>query len=206
MPFTTRPSTPPTPSRPASTTPPLPPAPAPSGPPSAGYLPHVPEPGTVPQFPPVRVRGGRRQLPRTLRRGRRTPAAVLATAAAALSATGAVSTVSAESPANPAAAAREKRTPPAVRLVSAPVRIADAATVRLLRLGDRVDVIAAANSPTGEETAARVIATGARVAGVPRPGETRSDDGALVVLSVPRSTATVLAGASVTSQLAVTLC
>ncbi|MFG2329457.1 RcpC/CpaB family pilus assembly protein [Streptomyces sp. NPDC048604] len=172
----------------------------------AGYLPHVPAPGTVPQFPPVRVRGGRRRLPRTPRRGRRTPAAILATAAAALAATGTVSTVSAESPADRAALAREKRKPPAVRLVSAPVRIADAATVRLLRPGDRVDVIAAANSPTGEETDARVIATSARVAGVPRAGETRPDGGALVVLSVPRSTATALAGASATSRLAVTLC
>ncbi|GEB60753.1 hypothetical protein GCM10017674_47010 [Streptomyces gardneri] len=94
----------------------------------------------------------------------------------------------------------------AVRLVSAPVRIADAETVRLLRAGDRVDVIAAPNSPMGGGGEARVVATGARVAEVPRSGETRSDGGALVVLSVPRSTAAALAGAGVTSQLAVTLC
>ncbi|MET9672309.1 hypothetical protein ABZY68_04310 [Streptomyces sp. NPDC006482] len=98
------------------------------------------------------------------------------------------------------------RPPAVVRLVSAPVRIADAETVRLLRPGDRVDVIAAPNSPMGEAGEARVVATGARVAEVPRAGETRSDGGALVVLSVPRSTAAVLAGAGVTSQLAVTLC
>ncbi|MFJ7066469.1 hypothetical protein [Streptomyces sp. NPDC101115] len=101
---------------------------------------------------------------------------------------------------------RKAHRPAAVPLVSAPVRIADAATVRLLRPGDRVDVIAAANSPTGEGGEARVVASGARVAEVPRPGETRSDGGALVVLSVPRSTATALAGAGMTSQLAVTLC
>uniref|UniRef100_UPI00278C2750 hypothetical protein n=1 Tax=Streptomyces venezuelae TaxID=54571 RepID=UPI00278C2750 len=94
----------------------------------------------------------------------------------------------------------------AVRLVSAPVRIADAATVRLLRPGDRVDVIAAPNSGLGAAGEARVVATGARVAEVPPPGETRVDGGALVVLSVPRSTATALAGAGVTSQLAVTVC
>ncbi|MEU7072633.1 hypothetical protein AB0B30_12480 [Streptomyces narbonensis] len=94
----------------------------------------------------------------------------------------------------------------AVRLVSAPVRIADAETVRLLRVGDRVDVIAAPNSPMGGGGEARVVATGARVAEVPRSGETRSDGGALVVLSVPRSTAAALAGAGVTSQLAVTVC
>ncbi|WOX23871.1 hypothetical protein [Streptomyces solicathayae] len=166
----------------------------------------MPEPSAVPQFAPLRVRGGRRRLRRTLRRRRRTPAAVLATAAVALAAGGAASAVSADSPAERNALAREKRKPPAVRLVAAPVRIADAATVRLLRPGDRVDVIAAANSPTGTETDAHVVATGARVAEVPRTSETRPDGGALVVLSVPRSTATVLAGAGATSRLAVTLC
>ncbi|MEV6245780.1 hypothetical protein AB0M38_06175 [Streptomyces sp. NPDC051742] len=107
-------------------------------------------------------------------------------------------------PATAAVAARAR--PPVVRLVSAPVRIADAATVRLLRPGDRVDVIAAPNSPLGAAGEARVVAKGARVAEVPHPGETRSDGGALVVLSVPRSTAATLAGAGVTSQLAVTVC
>ncbi|MCZ0979944.1 hypothetical protein O1L60_15715 [Streptomyces diastatochromogenes] len=91
-------------------------------------------------------------------------------------------------------------------LVSAPVRIADAATVRLLRPGDRVDVIAAPDSTLGAEGEARVVAMGARVAEVPRPDETRPDGGALVVLTVPRPTAAALAGAGVTSQLAVTVC
>jgi len=89
------------------------------------------------------------------------------------------------------------------------VRIADAEAVRLLRAGDRVDVIAAPvlNSPAGEGgSAVRVVARSARVAEVPRPGETRPDGGALIVLSVPRATATELAGAGITSQLAVTLC
>ncbi|WP_349775372.1 hypothetical protein [Streptomyces vilmorinianum] len=118
--------------------------------------------------------------------------------------------VSADPP--PRTAAKERQRPPAVRLVSAPVRIADAATVRLLRPGDRVDVIAAPpNAPLGMGGnagggEARVIAAGARVADVPRADETRPDGGALVVLSVPRSTATALAGAGITSRLAVTLC
>ncbi|WP_369696775.1 hypothetical protein [Streptomyces sp. XD-27] len=96
-------------------------------------------------------------------------------------------------------------------VVAAPVRIADAAAARLLRPGDRVDVLAAAGSK------ATVIARGARVAKVPgsprsAAGEVTLDDeatggsdGALVVLTVPRTTATALAGASVTSRLAVTL-
>ncbi|WP_432114833.1 RcpC/CpaB family pilus assembly protein [Streptomyces sp. S1] len=90
--------------------------------------------------------------------------------------------------------------------MSAPVRIADAATVRLLRPGDRVDVIAAPHAPPGGEGEARVVASGARVAEVPRADGDPSDAGALVVLSVPRATAATLAGAGVTSRLAVTVC
>ncbi|WP_420877808.1 RcpC/CpaB family pilus assembly protein [Streptomyces agglomeratus] len=106
--------------------------------------------------------------------------------------------------------ARGRERPP-VRLVSAPVRIADAATVRLLRRGDRVDVIAAAaGSPPrgGRSPEARVVAAGVRVTQVPEAHETFADGGggALVVLAVPRATAAELAGAGATSQLAVTLC
>jgi hypothetical protein len=91
--------------------------------------------------------------------------------------------------------------------VAAPVRIADSAAVRLLRPGDRVDVIAAGESaPGGSE--ARVVARGARVTRVPPLGaaEAATESGALVVLSVPRPTAARLAGAGATSRLAVTLC
>ncbi|MFH8840796.1 hypothetical protein [Streptomyces sp. NPDC017868] len=161
----------------------------------------VPAPCTVPPFEPLRVRGARHRLRRALRRGRRAPALLLALTAGALAVanTGPVSSGAEPLPAR-------ARPPAAVPLVSAPVRIADAATVRLLRPGDRVDVIAAPDSPLGGEGGARVVATGARVAEVPRPDETRPDGGALVVLSVPRPTAAALAGAGVTSQLAVTVC
>jgi hypothetical protein len=111
---------------------------------------------------------------------------------------------------------RERR---AVQLVTAPVRIADGATVRLLRPGDRVDVIAAEETATGGD--ARVVARGARVTKVPEALLTpeapetleapealggAAEGGALVMLSVPRSTAAQLAGASTTARLAVTLC
>ncbi|TLQ48393.1 hypothetical protein FEF34_22330 [Streptomyces marianii] len=100
------------------------------------------------------------------------------------------------------------------------MRIADAETVRLLKPGDRVDVIAAPEVPTGTAFGqgagiggasrtgpdARVIVTGARVTEVPRAAEGFRDGGALVVLAVPRTVATALAGAGVTSRLAVTLC
>ncbi len=93
----------------------------------------------------------------------------------------------------------------AVERVSAPVRIADGAAVRLLRPGDRVDVIAAQETATGAD-AARVVARGARVTKVPEPLDAAGESGALVVLSVPRATAARLAGASATARLAVTWC
>jgi Flp pilus assembly protein CpaB len=91
----------------------------------------------------------------------------------------------------------------AVEMVAAPVRIADGAAVRLLRPGDRVDVIAA-EEPSAGGGGARVVARGARVTRVPAASATES--GALVLLSVPRDTAVRLAGAGATSRLAVTLC
>ncbi|MEU7568537.1 RcpC/CpaB family pilus assembly protein [Streptomyces fradiae] len=69
--------------------------------------------------------------------------------------------------------AAEKPARSASEVVSAPVRIADGATVRLLRPGDRVDVIAAPDTPAGSSAEgggpqARVVVSGARVAAVPR--------------------------------------
>jgi Flp pilus assembly protein CpaB len=92
--------------------------------------------------------------------------------------------------------------------VTVPVRLADAATVRLLRPGDRVDVIAAQDPAVGGP--AHVVASGARVARLPEPvdGPVESGEGAsgaLVALSVPPSTAARLAGAGATARLAVAL-
>ncbi|MFJ7130400.1 hypothetical protein [Streptomyces sp. NPDC098101] len=189
----------------------------------------VPAPCAVPPFEPVRVRGARLRLRRALRRRRRVPVVLLALMAAALAVAGsgawpgsgpgpgpsawpgsgsAVGSGSGGGPGPGSAKAAAVRARPAavVPLVSAPVRIADAATVRLLRPGDRVDVIAAPHAPPGGEGGARVVASGARVAEVPRTDGDPSDAGALVVLSVPRATAATLAGAGVTSRLAVTVC
>ncbi|MFD7260544.1 hypothetical protein [Streptomyces sp. NPDC059874] len=140
-------------------------------------------------------RGGDR-LRRVLRRRRRAAAAGLAVAAAALAAGGTEAQAS-----RGAAPERVKAPPAAVRMVSAPVRIADAATVRLLRPGDRVDVVAAERAGPP-----RVVAAGARVAEVPDPDQGVGDGGALVVLSVPRGTARDLVGAGSVARLAVTLC
>ncbi|MFF5013566.1 hypothetical protein [Streptomyces sp. NPDC001165] len=160
----------------------------------------------VPPFAPVRVRGGRYQLQRLVRHRRRALAAGLAVTAAALVAAGPRTT------SEPHRAERVRGHPVteparrhgAVDMVTAPVRISDAATVRLLRPGDRVDVIAAEDPSAGG--GARVLARGVRVTRVPEPLEGASESGALVVLSVPRTTAARLVGASATARLAVTLC
>ncbi|MFE2041830.1 hypothetical protein ACFXAZ_13040 [Streptomyces sp. NPDC059477] len=159
----------------------------------------------MPQFAPVRVRGGRYRWHRPGRRRGRALAAGLVVTAAVL--------VAAAVPGEPTEGERGGRArghpvaerPPErpVEKVTAPVRIADGATVRLLRPGDRVDVIAAPETATGGD--ARVVARGALVAELPEPVD-EAGGGALVVLSVPRSTAAQLVGAGVTARLAVTLC
>ncbi|MFE5187580.1 hypothetical protein [Streptomyces sp. NPDC056628] len=159
--------------------------------------PDAPATREVPHFDPVRVRGTRQRLRRLVRHRRRAVAAGLAVTAAALVAAGPREADGARGhPAQGPARLAER--------VSAPVRIADAATVRLLRPGDRVDVIAAEEHGPGGD--AEVVARGARVAEVPEPLEAAGESGALVVLSVPRPTAARLAGASATARLSVTLC
>lgn len=179
----------------------------------------APHPPGVPPFEPLKVRSSALRLQRALRRQRRFMAAGLAVTAAAVAASAAhgaddtgsetrapgtppppVSSASAP----PSASVRERR--PTEQWVSAPVRIADAATVRLLRPGDRVDVIAAAESVTDDAPPAEIVASCVRVADVPEEGEGATEAGALVVLSVPRTTAAALAGAGATSRLAVTVC
>ncbi|MEU9283161.1 hypothetical protein AB0D57_00155 [Streptomyces sp. NPDC048275] len=168
----------------------------------------------VPQFAPVRVRGGRYGLRRLTRHKRRAVAAGLAVTAAALVAAGphdaerarghpataspsaSSVTSSSSSASSPSSLLRGRR---GVEMVAAPVRIADAATVRLLGPGDRVDVVAADGGGEG-----RVVAAGARVTEV--PDFDTIETGALVVLSVPRPTAARLAGVGTTARLAVTLC
>ncbi|MER6214623.1 MULTISPECIES: hypothetical protein [unclassified Streptomyces] len=150
----------------------------------------------VPPFPPLRVGRARGRLRRAVRRRRRVASAGLAVVAAALAVGGTDARAS-----RGAAPPEVKPSPAAVRMVSAPVRIADAATVRLLRPGNRVDVVAAERGGPP-----RVVASGARVAEVPAPEKGLGDGGALVVLSVPRDTARALVGAGAVARLAVTLC
>ncbi|MFH8733662.1 MULTISPECIES: RcpC/CpaB family pilus assembly protein [unclassified Streptomyces] len=180
----------------------------------------------VPHFAPLRVRGGRWRARRAGRYRRRAVAAGLAVTAAVLVAAGpsgagssgagssGAGSSGAGSGSSESASGRE-RVRRSVVMVSAPVRIADAAAVRLLRPGDRVDVVAAgAGAGAGDgqgsgRQGGRVVAAGARVSSVPESPESAGDavaeGGALVVLSVPRATAARLAGAGATSRLAVTL-
>ncbi|MFF0964260.1 RcpC/CpaB family pilus assembly protein [Streptomyces sp. NPDC003703] len=212
-------------------------SPYPPGPRTPDPVPGVdtPAPCEVPHFAPVRVRGGQYGLRRLLRHRRRAVAAGLAVTAAALVTAG--PRLVADTPRGAPARGQPQGTAaglspnpvlrPAVRTMAVPVRIADAATVRLLRPGDRVDVFAVADPAAGGRT--RVIARGARVRNVPQPvgadpgasahigSTTNTDEGrsalaggpsggedALVTLAVPPSTAARLAGASASARLAVT--
>ncbi|WP_340560766.1 hypothetical protein [Streptomyces sp. GSL17-111] len=230
----------------------------------------VPPTAAVPSFPPVRAGGLlRHRLRAGLRRARRTAAVGLGVAAVLLVALGppgahdrpraggggppsddgdrAVAVGAAGSVPGASAGGDDGR-PPDDALVRAPVRLADPGVVRLLKPGDRVDVLAGpAPEPPGGVTAATgaadVLASRARVVAVPEPGvpgeardvaggdvaggdlaggavasgaasggvaggvaQTIAGDGALVVLSVPRSIAAHLVGrAAEGSPLAVTL-
>ncbi|MBM7171171.1 hypothetical protein JQK87_22760 [Streptomyces sp. G44] len=155
----------------------------------------------VPPFTPVRVRGGHPWLRRLLRHRRRVLAVGLAMTAAALATTAPRDT---DRPRGPALAAEESRERAPAETVAAPVRIADAAAAALLRPGDQVDVIAA-EGPPGSGARPHVVAAGARVTEVPEQAEGPAESGALVVLSVPRATASRLAGAGASARLAVTL-
>ncbi|MFF2718901.1 hypothetical protein [Streptomyces sp. NPDC058011] len=190
-----------------------------------------PAPCGVGPFAPLRVRGGGTyRLRRMLRRQRRAIAAAVALAGAALATTGLGSAAVPDATA-PSTEVSERGVSgaglsgtggtgaeagrSAEGLVSAPVRIADAATVRLLRPGDRVDVIAVGEA--GDD--ARAVVRGVRVSHVPGPaggdgglsggggdgvaGMGAAPEGALVVLSVERSAATALLGAGASGRLAV---
>jgi Flp pilus assembly protein CpaB len=90
-------------------------------------------------------------------------------------------------------------------LVAVPVRIGDPGAVRLLHVGDRVDLLAA--DPQGGSSA-QVVGRDVPVVAIPRasdgsPGLTNG--GALVVVGVPDGTAGAVAQAGVSSFLSVVL-
>jgi Flp pilus assembly protein CpaB len=87
-------------------------------------------------------------------------------------------------------------------MVATPVRLPDTAMASLLRVGDRVDVLAA--DPQGGPTLP--LADGALVLALPRPADDAVADslpGRLVVLGLAADEVTDVAGASVTHYLTV---
>lgn len=96
--------------------------------------------------------------------------------------------------------------------VIAPVRITDSAVVKLLRIGDRVDVLAA--DPRSDKRA-KTIAKHARVVTIPTAGDSGSGLGmashdsstqpTLLMLEVSSHEAAALASAAGTSQLSILL-
>jgi Flp pilus assembly protein CpaB len=89
-------------------------------------------------------------------------------------------------------------------LVAVPVRIGDPGAVRLLRAGDRVDLLAA--DPQGEQPAT-TLGEDVPVLAVPRSGEADPGltTGALVVVGLPPAGARQAADASVSAFLSVVL-
>jgi Flp pilus assembly protein CpaB len=96
-------------------------------------------------------------------------------------------------------------------VVAAPVRIADAATVRLIEPGDSVDVLAAGAGADGSATAeARVVAASVAVVTIPPTGGSAlggsaDGQGALVVVVTSSDTAARLAAAAVTDRLSLVI-
>jgi Flp pilus assembly protein CpaB len=95
--------------------------------------------------------------------------------------------------------------------VAAPVRIADAASVRLIQPGDIVDVLAAGAGADGSATdEARLVAAAVPVVTIPPSGGSTfggsaDGQGALVVVVTSSDTAARLAAAAVTDRLSLVI-
>lgn len=89
-------------------------------------------------------------------------------------------------------------------MVAAPVRIGDAASVNLIRVGDRVSVLATDPQGTGVAT---TVADNATVIAIPtrRTADSGLTSGALIVVAVTPETGRRLAGAGVNAFLSVLL-
>jgi Flp pilus assembly protein CpaB len=96
-------------------------------------------------------------------------------------------------------------------LVAAPVRVADADSVRLIQPGDLVDLLAAGLGTNGSAAStARLVAAGVPVVTIPPTGSsplgaTNPDQGALVVVVTTPETAARLAAAAVTDRLSLVI-
>ncbi len=92
-------------------------------------------------------------------------------------------------------------------LLATPVRITDAGSARLLRVGDVIDVIAAAAQwdDAALDPRAATVAQAVTVVALPRSADSMTESGALVVLATTPEQAARLARAGTGSRLSITI-
>lgn len=96
-------------------------------------------------------------------------------------------------------------------VVAVPVRLADADAVRLVRAGDRIDVLAVLLTSTtdpaggGPTSPVTVVAADALVLAVPTAAAGSAEDGSMLVVAVSPDTAKSLARAATTARLSIAL-
>ena len=102
-------------------------------------------------------------------------------------------------------------------VVAVPVRIADAGSLAYVRVGDRIDLIAAGTVPTGAGAAGAgasgagatgatsVVASAVPVLAVAPADSTETGEGGLLVVATTSATARAIAGAAITSRVSVAL-
>lgn len=89
-------------------------------------------------------------------------------------------------------------------LVAAPVRVADAQSARMLRAGQRVDVLAADNDD-GSELAAHTVASDVPVIAVPHSGAGSGEQGALIMVAATPDESSALAQAAADGRLSIAM-
>jgi pilus assembly protein CpaB len=92
-------------------------------------------------------------------------------------------------------------------VVAVPVRIADAGSLAYVRVGDRIDLIAAGTVPTagGTTGSTAVVATRVPVLAVAPADATETGEGGLLIVATTSTIARAIAGAAVTSRVSVAL-
>lgn len=91
--------------------------------------------------------------------------------------------------------------------VAVPVRVADGGSLAYVRVGDRVDLIAAGTvaSTGGSSGATSIVASAVPVLAVAAADSTDTGEGGLLVVATTSATARAIAGAAITSRLSVAL-
>lgn len=92
-------------------------------------------------------------------------------------------------------------------VVAVPVRIADAGSLVYVRVGDRIDLIAAGTVSIrgGASGTTSVVASAVPVLAVAPADSTETGEGGLLVVATTSATARAIAGAAITSRVSVAL-